>query len=332
MMPVRRLLLSIGLAAGVAMAHGAAGMAQGSARLAGWTLTPDGNPVADVEVGLACPPRQVRRTRSDSTGRFEFSGLPAANCRLIGRKDGYIAGSFDGDPMLRTPGGYNLHVRDGESRDAITIEMRRGATLGGRIFDEQGRPATKTYVHPVRREIVNGVLKLNAAPFLPLDADGRFGYGALPPGEYYVGAAPISDGYEGGGKGKYAVTYLPGVTSLDNAQLVTLKVGEAQYVEFALVPSRIFRVTGIAYDAAGNPAAGARVGVTLETDPKWIRGTGTTDARGNFVLNGIQPGKYRLGASKSGNGTGILLESGEIYVLVEDRDVEYLTVRMTARR
>ncbi len=299
-------------------------LAAGGARLSGWTLTDAGVPLAGVEVALACPPARSRRTVSDERGRFEFVNVPPGDCRLFARKRGYVEASAEGDPDVK--GQYNLRVREGVSRDGFELRLSRGVILTGHITDRRGRPGRKVRVHPIRRIVSNGLPSLKPLPYLPVSASGTFEFTSLPPGEYYVGASPIPEGSDAGGASGYAITYFPGTTDLSTAQSLALKPGEARQVTFTLIEAPSFRVSGIAYDSIGNPLANASAVLSLETDPKWMRGRTRTAADGTFALTGVQGGRYVLHVSRQ------LVELGEVHFDVEDADVSNLIVRVGPRR
>ena len=294
------------------------------ARVSGWTLTDDGLPLSKVEVVLACPPAPVRRTVSDDRGHFELANLPAGNCRLWGTKPGYVDASIEGDPYVQ--GQYNLRVPEGSWRDGFELRLARGVILTGRITDARGRPGQKTRVHPIRREVKNGATRLVAVPYRQVSLAGAFKFAALPPGEYYIGASPIPEGNDAGGTSGNAITYFPGTTKFAEAQSIALKAGESRQVNFALAETQAFRVSGIAYDFTGNPMANATVDLSLETEPKWMRGSTRTAADGTFAMTGVQPGEYVLRVSRQ------LVEVGEVHFDVDIADVGNLIVRVGPRR
>jgi protocatechuate 3,4-dioxygenase beta subunit len=298
-------------------------LATDGARVSGWTLTRDGLALSGVEVVLACPPAPVRRTLSDDQGRFELANLPAGNCTLRGSKPGYVDANVEGDPGIQ--GAYGLRVLEGTSRDGFEMRLDRGVILTGRITDSRGRAARGIRVHPIRREMANGTPRLKPMPYRPVDSSGAFEFPGLPPGEYYVGASPVSEGSDAGGASGYAVSYFPGTANFAEAQTVALQPGESRRVEFALTGTRAFSVSGMAYDDAG-PVSNASVGLSLETEPKWLRGNTRTAADGTFAFTGVQPGRYVLRVARQ------LVEIGEAHFDVDDGDVGNLVVRVGPRR
>jgi hypothetical protein len=72
--------------------------------------------------------------------------------------------------------------------------------------------------------------------------------------------------------------------------------------------------------------ANATVDLSLETEPKWMRGSTRTAADGTFVMTGVQPGEYVLRVSRQ------LVEVGEVHFDVDIADVGNLIVRVGPRR
>jgi protocatechuate 3,4-dioxygenase beta subunit len=250
--------------------------------------------------------------------------LPPGNCRLWGTKRGYVDANIEGDPYVQ--GQYSLRVLEGAWRDGFELRLARGVTLTGRITDARGRPGKKTRVHPIRREVANGTARLVAVPYRQVSLSGAFEFTALPPGEYYIGASPIPEGNDAGGTSGNAITYFPGTTKFAEAQSLALKAGESRQVDFALARTLAFRVSGIAYDSFGNPMSDATVDLSLETEPKWMRGNTRTAADGTFALTGVQPGQYVLRVSRQ------MVEVGEVHFDVDIADVGNLIVRVGPRR
>ena len=304
------------------------GRSQG-ARIAGWTLTEDGSGLGGVEVILACPPNPVRRTVSDENGRFELADVAPGNCRLRAIRSGYVESVAEGDPDVRASAGYNLKIADGAVRNAFELRLRRAATVVGRITDPAGNVPPDFRIHLVRREVVNGRPRLHAESYFPLRPPGTFEHSSLPPGEYYVGVSPAPNGSGVGGQLGYATTYFPGTTRFSEARSIPVKPGESARVEFTIGTTGRYGVSGTVFDWDGRPVAGAAVGLSLETDPHWISGEGRTDESGRFLLMGVQPGAYVLGASKPRTNP---LELGEISFVVDRADVSNLMVRIAPRR
>jgi Carboxypeptidase regulatory-like domain len=150
---------------------------------------------------------------------------------------------------------------------------------------------------------------------------GQFRIYGLPPGDYYVSAtlrSGLSIGdmevtmMEGGirtgnfltsptePRSGYASTYYPGTPNAAEAQKIALAAGQDMSgADFALLPVRLAKVTGIVVGADGKPLDGA--GVTLVPAQRDLAGLlASPSARsgkdGSFTLNSVTPGEYTLQA------------------------------------
>ena len=298
---------------------------EGTARVAGWTVSPTGEPIAGVEVGLPCPPQRVRYVQSDASGRFEITGLPEGNCRLIARKDGYVEATENGEPAR---GGYGIRIRAGETRDGFELRLARGAIVSGVIRADGGPPPDGVTFQLLRRDVVAGIEKLVPLGYAPVRQGGAFQTAAVPPGEYFVVAQPPRQGLRGR-PGGFAVSYFPGTAKVSDAQALALKAGERRHVEFPLVTAATHTISGVVHDSSGAPLAGASVGVSFDTPPQWIRGSATTAADGTFSISGLQDGSYVLRTGRK-NAAG-RQEMAEAHIDVRGADLQHVILRMSAR-
>ena len=264
------------------------------ARVTGVVVDERDRPLAGVSVALPCPPAKVRYTTTDESGNFLLENLPPANCRLLARKDGYLEASHPGEPGLFVPGGYTFVIREGESRDSITLRLSLGGQITGRITTPEGEVPPKGYLHLIRREIINGSER-QTVTLGPVRPDGIFLSSPLPAGDYFVASGPAPDNGSAVAPAEFAVTYFPGVVDITEASLVKVRVGETTPdVSFRRARVKTRTVSGTALDSAGQPLTSGVAVISFDSRPAFIRGTVPLDRMGQFVIRGLQPGRYRL--------------------------------------
>ena len=131
------------------------------------------------------------------------------------------------------------------------------------MLDEFGDPVAGARVQVLRSRFVRG--RRTLAPTGvgdQTDDTGAFRLYALPPGDYYVGAALRAATGETTGIDAIvgAQTYYPGTPIIAEAQRIRLGLGEEQpNVTFSLSPARAVRVSGTVLSARGGPAEDASV-------------------------------------------------------------------------
>jgi hypothetical protein len=132
------------------------------------------------------------------------------------------------------------------------------------------------------------------------DDRGEFRAYGLTPGEYVVSASVRSIGMPGATNPNddnegFAPTFYPGTISATEAQAVTVGIGEERSVQFAMVASRLSRISGTVFNSEGHPAAGAQLlVVTRQGGGGSSTGAGTVAADGSFTIAGIAPGEHSI--------------------------------------
>jgi len=121
------------------------------------------------------------------------------------------------------------------------------------------------------------------------------------PGEYVVSAlsrgpimlavgAGATDTSEG-----YLPTYYPGTVNVDEAQPVSLALGQETTVQFSLTAARLSRISGVVVDSSGRPVVGAILMIRSNSGNAIMSvGGGQTGADGAFSLTNIAPGDHLI--------------------------------------
>ena len=249
--------------------------------------------------------------------------------------------------------------------------MPRGSVISGRIVDEFGDRDSRRLGDCERQTWQNGRRRLVPSPGRVVQTNdlGQFRIYGLPPGDYYVSATLRGGAMDfmdmelmvgasftaaspsaSAPKSGYASTYYPGTPNVAEAQRITLAPGqENSSADFALVPVRLAKVTGIVIGSDGKPLEGAAVSaVPAGRDFVGMFGqsTGRSGKDGSFTHPSVPPGDYTLQARSvqvitSTQGDNVMMfratsmggggdaESGSTPLSVAGEDVSGIVLAMT---
>jgi hypothetical protein len=294
----------------------------GTGRIRGRVMSSDGSgPIRRAQVRISGSEVAPKAALTDAEGRFEFRELPAGRFNLQATKSGYMSVQYGQTRPFES--GQPIELADKQALDNADIRMPRGSVISGRIVDEFGDPVPDASVTAMRQTWSNGRRRLAPSPGRVAQTNdlGQYRIYGLPPGEYYVsatlraGALEMMAGMEleimmGGTAGSgpsasapksgYSSTYYPGTPNAAEAQKITLAAGqETPSADFALVPVRLARVTGIVLSSDGKPLEGAGISVVPATRDIGIMMASSTTRSGKdgtFTLNSVPPGDYTLQA------------------------------------
>src|SRR5215470_14294331 len=83
------------------------------------------------------------RARTDESGRFNFTSIPAGRYSVYAAAPGYVSPE-DTNFNMR---GKTLNLADGEKVENVDLEIKRGGVIAGKITDSQGRPVIEERVN-----------------------------------------------------------------------------------------------------------------------------------------------------------------------------------------
>lgn len=300
--------------------------ATGTALLSGTVVSDDveAKPVRRARVTCTAAELTEGMTAvTDDRGRFSCARLPAGRYSVSVTREGWVPGAYGARRPLRA--GTPIALAAGQ-RAGIVIRMMRGAVITGTLLDETGQPAVNTGVVAMRSTLQNGERRLIALGVPGLTDDrGVYRIYGLPPGDYFVGAAPHSragselqattdlDVHHARSARAgtpappdrsvaFASTYFPGTPLLVQASAVTIGAGEERSgVDFALLLVATARVEGIVSTPDGAvmpPDAQLTLLASGQTAFPGVAFDGLRTARvasdGTFSFAGIAPGVYTL--------------------------------------
>lgn len=218
---------------------------------------------------------------------------------------------------------------DGTSDTTVTVHVRRGGAIAGRITYADGNPAINVQIGILRKAQSGQFVPFLSSftPFSNLRTDDRGMYRAasLPPGEYVVSAAEMNTG-GGVGEGReeeafvqamfggisdsLITTFYPNVTSAAAATPIRIGSGsEAAEINITLLEPNTYSVSGtVTVRRGGRPAAGATIN---------IRNRNESGATSLLSMMGGMSGGHRTQTDEQGRWSFPEVPDGTYIVTVE---------------
>lgn len=283
----------------------------GAAAVTGRVTAADtGTPLRRVQVRVSGQElRGVRSAMTDAEGRYTVSNLPAGRYSINFMKGGFANMSY-GQKRPNQPG-KSVDMADGQKMENLDVALIRGGVIAGRIVDDFGEPIVDARVQVLQLRWFNGRRRLMGGGRGNQTNDrGEYRIWGLGPGDYYVSATstdrlmffePQAAALDPSDSSGFALTYYPGTPNVEEAQKVTVGGGqEASNVDFALVTTRVVRVSGIAMASDGRPMSSAMVMMFprggMEMGGMMMPMAARTGADGSFVILSVPPGEYQVQA------------------------------------
>jgi hypothetical protein len=278
--------------------------------------------VTAADTGMPLRRAQVRITGSqpgqqplqqtattDAEGRYEFGKLPASRYSITVSRNGYVTLQF-GQQRPFEPG-KSLNLAESEIAEKIDFALPRGGVIAGRITDNFGEPLAGVRVDAQRYQYLpGGQRRLTSAgnPGIPFgfvtDDLGQFRVYGLMPGAYVVSAAPSIVGAasvttgggtaSSGGDDGFTTTYFPGTGNAEEAQTITVGVGQEATATFAVVSARMTRVSGVVRNSQGNPVGRVQLMLVTRSGNSGSSMGGTTQPDGSFAFANVAPGEHTI--------------------------------------
>ena len=276
-----------------------------------------------------------RTVRTDSRGEYELRNLEAGKYLLHATRNGYLRqryGRKTSSGSGRRQRGTPLSLASGQVLDGINFTMIRGGVVEGTVVDQHNEPRSRVTVRLSSFESYGGERKLFPVSRDETDDRGRFRLFDIPPGSYYLSAAPpFFYGRMGGEERSFPPIYYPGVpTPLEAAKVQVAAGEEVGGFYFTLVETRSYSASGRVLTAEGKPAHAVWIISRRESGEAFLAGmesSANTDLQGEFKVTGLLPGRHRLHARA---GEDQMPRMASTAVEVADRDIEGLTLVLGA--
>ena len=313
-------------------------------------------PLADAEIRLSGdgPGAKSQSVRTDAAGRFVFGDIPPGTYRLETSHPDYLNQAYGipvESPFRALPPPFR--VSEGQRLQA-PIRMLRAATISGRIYDSNRAPVANASVSPrvLQAQAIGPLVLRGIDPAagvgdtnrisVKTNGLGEYRMTGVPPGEYYIGAAPSTNTGTRVASDNAATTYYPGFRHPDRAVAIKVTAGaEIIGIDFALETVPQLRISGrIVNPLVGAGREGNDYSYQFMLVPRNVRildqfastvPDHDPDAE-SFELRNVAPGIYDLFVIYSPRPTrpspdaNRLFSVGRAVTDVSDRDVEGVTV------
>ena len=291
-------------------------------------------PAPGITVGLRAtngmfPMEKSYRAVTDQEGVYRITNVPAGTYDIMTAAPAYVT------PDAMGPGGKNVIVGDDENVEDINFTLVRGGVITGKITDSDGRPLVNQNVNLFRMSDVQQqpLKQVFAADSVQTDDRGIYRVFGVAAGRYKVASGraddSISRNYESS-RVIYKQVFHPNETDQAKATIIEVKEGsEADDVNITLgAPIQTFSVSGRVVEGDKNLAVPnirfffqRRSGERFE----FSNISAVSNNQGDFVAEGLQPGKY--GLMMFGNQNQEMRIETTTFEII-DSDVTGLTVRM----
>ncbi len=242
------------------------------------------------------------RAISDPTGRFLFSSLTPGKYKIEAQGVRY-------PPQTYQP---FLNLTPAHCFENISFKLRPAGVITGRVMDSQGQPLARVQVlatTAMRPAGLGGYVRVGSAQ---TDSQGRFRISGLYEGQYYVAVAPPAApnrSQAAVSSEMYVPEVYPGTRDPDAFTLIAISLGDSVAgVDFTLMPVKTVRLSGQIINAVtSEPVPHSRVALqstnfVLRLVNMYSQPTRTdADAKGQFVIEEVPPGAYRLTSFSSVN-------------------------------
>ncbi|HEU0122109.1 MAG TPA: carboxypeptidase-like regulatory domain-containing protein [Bryobacteraceae bacterium] len=280
------------------------------------------------------PPEQFS-VKTDESGTFRMTGLPAGDYFLTADRQGYLAAELGARS--------SVSAKAGQEVAAPELKLVRQGVIAGRVVDAEGEPVEFVSIQAIPAGGNTAGMLMRGGVSATTDDRGEFRMARLTPGSYRLLAAPghrLNATPLGGQDQEPAMldapTYFPG--SLEESAAAKIPVGSGEErtgVEIRLQRTAVVRVSGrvdgdfprdVPVPVALQPL-GSQLGVSpgLRIGRFGSTHSGTANAEGAFVIANVMPGEYVITANSHNRGQS---HSAFAKIRVGQQDVENVQLHM----
>jgi protocatechuate 3,4-dioxygenase beta subunit len=275
------------------------------------------------------PFEPYQKTTTDQDGFYRISNLAPGSYSLMAAAPAYVVSD--------TGRQKGVLVGEDENVEGINFSLVRGGVITGRVTDADGRPVIEQQVNVYQAEMYEQKVQrqIYAAGSVQTDDRGIYRLFGLNAGRYKVAVGRSDDElnvtYSQQRNISYKQVFHPDVTDQAKATVVEVSEGgEANNIDITV--GRVvqtFSATGLVVDENGQPVPNLRLGLQRQLGQRieFVNSFGMANSRGEFVIEGLVPGKYSIFLLQTQNNGDRRAEPFNFDVV--DHDVDGLTVKLT---
>lgn len=284
------------------------------------------------------PFEQYSKVVTDHDGFYRISNLRAGAYEVFASAPAFVVAENNNQRNKA------VIVADGEDVDNINFSLVRGGVITGKVTDADGRPLIMQQVHlfpadapepqqgrpPLRLFMPNAVIT---------DDRGVYRMYGLAAGRYKVASGRGDDAFMGSfvlNRTTYKQVFHPDVIEYPKAKVIEVSEGsEIANVDITLGRAQTtFTASGRVIDSEKNaPVPNLRLGVQRVVAGQRVEMVPTlssTNAQGDFILEGLIPGKYAVYLFQMASQSQAMdMRAEQSNFDIVDQDVSGITVRLT---
>lgn len=269
------------------------------------------------------------KATTDQDGFYRFGNLTPGNYSLSLSAPAFVMAKKDSQSKI-------VVVSEDEPIENMNFALVRGGVITGRVTDAEGRPVIAQQVRVYGVEVLER--RTQDQPMYPTrevetDDRGIYRVFGLNAGRYKVAAGRTEDGYNfnPSERATYRQVFHPNSDEQAKATVIEVSEGsEASNVDITLGRAlQVFSASGVAVDEKGMPVPNLPIEVQrrLGQRTEWVNAYAASNSRGEFVLEGLIPGKYGISVAQFQSGGEMRAEP--LSFDITDSDVGGLTVRIS---
>jgi Carboxypeptidase regulatory-like domain len=281
---------------------------------------------------------RVPRVTTDQDGFYRLTNVAPGSYEVSPSAPSFVPTNARDAREAIDRRGKTVLVGEDENIENINFALARGGAITGKVTDSDGRPVIQQQVYIFlaadfeQRRGEQLSPQYFAVGGAPTDDRGIFRVFGLMPGRYKV-AAGRSEATTSGisaSRTSYNQVFHPDATDQANAKVIEIGEGtDATNVDITLGRAlQTFTAAGRVVDGEKNlPVPNVRIGFQRQVGQRveFANTLATSDAQGEFVKEGLVPGKYGVFLF-SNDSTGMLSEPLTFDVV--DQDVSGITVKL----